>query len=334
MAITGNRPKIPTYLSEEVLTLALAASDPMALQRLPKADMHCHGLLSAPLSAFEAVLGYALPKPPVLFRDFSEFGGYLAVNLFPALRDLPSVHKLLRAGLEQMAQDGVTYAEVSIDLLLPEHLNITPQAVVQLVSDEKEHIAPRLHFAPEIGINRRIPIERLRDSFEVFLESDVFESVDLYDDEQMGDLLDMVDFFRRARDRGLTLKAHAGELCGPERVRETLDILEVDAIQHGIAAAMDPRLLDQLARQGTQLNVALASNISLGIAAGYENHPIHRLLAAGINVALGTDDFAVFGSSLSDEIRRLHRFGMRPFDLAKLRLGPPEGFARSTVAAC
>jgi adenosine deaminase len=173
----------------------------------------------------------------------------------------------------------------------------------------------------------------LRAPFEVFLASDVFESVDLYDDEQMGNLQDMVDFFRQARARGLTLKAHAGELCGPERIRETLEVLEVDAIQHGIAAVMDPKLLDQLAHQGTQLNVALASNISLGIAAGYENHPIHRLLAAGINVALGTDDFTVFGSSLSDEIRRLHRFGMRPFDLAKLRLGPPAGFAGPPVSA-
>lgn len=333
MAITGMGPKIPTHLSQEALSSALSSPDPTALRRLPKSDMHCHGLLSAPLSAFAAVLGHALPLPAVMFRNFNEFGGYLAANLFPALRDLASVRTLLRAGLEQMAQDGVTYAEVSIDLLLPLHLNLPPHAIVQLVNDEKERIAPRLYFAPEIGINRRLPIDRLRTSFEIFLQSNVFESVDLYDDESMGNLQDMVCFFEQARARGLTLKAHAGELCGPEKVHETLEVLNVDAIQHGISAVEDPALLDKLARRGTQLNVALASNISLGRAAGYEIHPIHRLLAAGVNVALGTDDFAVFGVSLSEEIRRLHQFGMRISDLAKLRLGPPQDMARSPHAA-
>jgi adenosine deaminase len=127
------------------------------------------------------------------------------------------------------------------------------------------------------------------------------------------------------REHGLGLKAHAGETCGPERVRETLDLLDVDALQHGVSAVEDPHLLEELARRETQLNIGLASNIALGIAGSYESHPIHTLLAAGVEVALGTDDFTIFGTSLCDEIRRLRRAGMRLRDLAKLRLGPPAG---------
>jgi adenosine deaminase len=124
-------------------------------------------------------------------------------------------------------------------------------------------------------------------------------------------------FFRLARERGLALKAHAGETCGPERVRETLEILEVDAIQHGVAAIQDPKLLEELARRGTQLNLGIASNIALGVAGSYDDHPIRTLLAAGVKVALGTDDFAIFGASLCDEISRLRRSGVRLGDLAK-----------------
>ena len=293
------------------------------LRALPKADVHCHALLNCPLSTYEQVLGHKLPPPPPRFRNFGEFGGYLASNLFPAIRSLDGIRALLRGGLERMAEEGVVYAEASLDLLLPMHIQAAPQAVIEVIAEERDRVAGRLRFAPEIGINRRVPPERLWPLFVAYVDSGVFCSVDLYDDERSGELHAFQRFFRFARERGLSLKAHAGETCGPERVRDTLELLEVDAIQHGVAAAEDPKLLEDLARRGTQLNLGIASNIALGVAGAYEDHPIRILLAAGVKVALGTDDFTIFGASLCDEILRLRRSGMRLRDLAKLRLGPP-----------
>ncbi len=85
----------------------------------------------------------------------------------------------------------------------------------------------------------------------------------------------------------------------------------------------DPRLLEELVERGIQLNLALASNLALGLASGYDTHAIHALVAAGVDVALGTDDFTLFGAGLCDEIRSLRRAGMALSELAKLRLGPP-----------
>jgi adenosine deaminase len=311
-----------TRIPEAALAAALAG-DAAGLRALPKADVHCHALLNAPLSAYEQVLGRTLPSPPARFGDFSQFGDYLSANLFPATRTLGGVRALVRAGLQRMADEGVVYTEASIDLLMPLHLRVPPAAVIELVAEERARIAPRLRWAPEIGINRRVPAERLWPGFVAHVESGVFASVDLYDDERQGDLRESARFFRLAREHGLVLKAHAGEICGPERIRETLELLEVDAIQHGIAAVRDPRLLDELARRGTQLNLALSSNLALGLAADFASHPIHALLGAGVNVALGTDDFTLFGASLCDEILCLHRAGMPVSELAKIRLGPP-----------
>jgi adenosine deaminase len=232
---------------------------------------------------------------------------------------------LLRGGLERMADEGVVYAEASIDLLMPLHINVPPSAVIDVIAEERDRIAARLRFAPEIGINRRIPPDRLWPTFVAYLDSGVFRSIDLYDDEQAGDLREFQRFYRLARARGLLLKAHAGETCGPDKIRDTVDLLDVDVIQHGIMAAHDPRLVHLLASRGIGLNIALASNIALGLAHGYQDHPIHALLAAGVSVALGTDDFTVFGVSLSDEIWCLHRAGMPLGELAKLCLGPPPG---------
>jgi len=317
----------PTRFSEAELALALGRGDRAialdGLRKLRKADVHCHALLNCPLSTYEAVLGYPLPAPPPRFRDFGEFGGYLATNLFPATRTLAGMRALLRGGLERMADEGVVYAEASIDLLMPLHMQLTPSAVIDLVAEERDRIAGRLCFAPEIGINRRVEPDKLWPLFLAYLDSGIFRAIDLYDDERAGDLLELRRFYRLAAERGLVLKAHAGETRGPDKIRETLDILEVDVIQHGIGAVFDPELLHLLAKQGTQLNVGVASNIALGLAGGYENHPIHRLVASGVNVALGTDDFTVFQTGLCEEIWRLFRAGMPIRELAKLRIGAP-----------
>jgi adenosine deaminase len=317
-----------TTLSETELASALAgpAERDIAiegLRKLPKADVHCHALLNCPLATYEAVLGHKVPAPPLRFRDFGEFGGYLATNLFPATRTLAGMRALLRGGLERMADEGVVYAEASIDLLMPLHIKVAAGAVIDIVAEERDRIADRLCFAPEIGINRRISPDKLWPTFQAYLDSEVFRSIDLYDDERSGDLTEFQRFYRLARERGLWLKAHAGETCGPDKIRETLDTLDVDVIQHGIAAVQDSELIHLLAKLGTQLNVGVASNVALGVAGGYENHPIHALVAAGVNVALGTDDFTVFGTGLCDEIWRLRRSGMPLRHLAKLRLGPP-----------
>jgi adenosine deaminase len=317
-----------TTLPEAALTSALAKSNDgasalEALAKIAKADVHCHALLNCPLATYESVLGYRLPPPPARFRDFGEFGGYLATNLFPAIRTLPGMRALLRGGLERMAGEGVVYAEASIDLLMPLHINVAPEQVIDMIAEERDRIASRLQFAPEIGINRRVAPDKLWATFHTYLDSGVFRAIDLYDDERAGDMREFRRFYRSAHERGLLLKAHAGETCGPDKIREALDVLEVDVIQHGITAVQDRALLDRLAARGTQLNVGVASNVALGVAGGYENHPIHALLAAGVTVALGTDDFAVFGTGLCDELWRLRRAGMPIRDLAKLKNGPP-----------
>lgn len=319
-------PRFPTTIPENQLAAALAGNDNVptpALRALPKADVHCHALLNCPLSTYEAVLGHPLPHPPPRFRDFGEFGGYLAANLFPAIRSAPGIRALLRGGLERMADEGVAYAEASIDLLLPSHAQIPLRSLIDIVAEERDRIAGRLCFAPEIGINRRVEPDRLWPIFVEYVNSGVFCSIDLYDDERSGDLRGFQRFYQLARERGLLLKAHAGEICGAEQVRETINILDVDVIQHGVSAAGDPQLLDQLARRGIQLNLCITSNIALGVAGSYEHHPIRTLLSAGVNVAIGTDDFTLFRSGLCDEILRLRRAGVRLADLAKVRLGPP-----------
>jgi adenosine deaminase len=112
---------------------------------------------------------------------------------------------------------------------------------------------------------------------------------------------------------------HAGELCGPESVRACLDFLGADRIGHGIRAAEDPRLLEQLAARGTTLEVCPSSNVGLGVFPTLGDVPLKELLAAGVPLSLGADDPLLFGSRLLEQYTICRNvFGLDDETLASL----------------
>jgi len=106
--------------------------------------------------------------------------------------------------------------------------------------------------------------------------------------------------FQLAAEAGLGCSVHAGEWAGPDSVREALR-LPVSRIGHGVRSIEDPSLVEELAERGTVLEVCPTSNVVLGIYPTYEDHPLPRLLEAGLRVTLGSDDPPYFGASIGGE---------------------------------
>jgi len=119
---------------------------------------------------------------------------------------------------------------------------------------------------------------------------------------------------------------HAGEIGGPEKVREAVELLGVERIGHGIAAIHDPSLMDLLADRRIPLEICPGSNILTGAlarqlsqpAASIESHPLPQLLRHGIPVTLSTDDPPMFHTDLATEYRNAHRMGLSDPELASL----------------
>lgn len=107
--------------------------------------------------------------------------------------------------------------------------------------------------------------------------------------------------FRRAREGGLYTTVHAGESSGPEGVRDAIEVLGADRIDHGVRAVEDPRLVEELAEWGICLGVCPSSNVTLGLYPDLPSHPIEALRRAGVAVTLNTDDPGLLGCSLEDE---------------------------------
>jgi adenosine deaminase len=106
--------------------------------------------------------------------------------------------------------------------------------------------------------------------------------------------------FRIAAEAGLGCTVHAGEWAGPESVRGGLE-LPVSRIAHGVRSIEDPELVEELAARGTFLECCPTSNVVLGIYPSYEEHPLPRLVEAGVRVTLGSDDPPYFGASIGGE---------------------------------
>jgi aminodeoxyfutalosine deaminase len=116
--------------------------------------------------------------------------------------------------------------------------------------------------------------------------------------------------FAIARDGGLGAVPHAGEVAGPESVRNALDMLRADRIRHGIRAEEDAGLVRELAARGTVLDVCPLSNLRTGVVASLGEHPLPRLVAAGVRCSISTDDPAMFDTDLTRDYEAATSLGL------------------------
>jgi adenosine deaminase len=119
-------------------------------------------------------------------------------------------------------------------------------------------------------------------------------------------------WFDRARAAGLHSAPHAGEHDGPASVWGAVRALGAERIGHGVRAVEDPALVAYLAEHRIPLDVCPLSNVRLGVAPSLEQHPLPKLLDAGVTVTLNSDDPSLFNTSLSEDYATL----AEPFGLS------------------
>jgi aminodeoxyfutalosine deaminase len=118
--------------------------------------------------------------------------------------------------------------------------------------------------------------------------------------------------FRLAKSLGLGSVPHAGEVAGAASVRGALEALGADRLRHGIRAEEDPGLVRELAGRGTVLDVCPLSNLRTGAVRSLADHPLPRLVAAGVRCSISTDDPAMFDTDLTRDYEAACSFGLDP----------------------
>src|SRR6185312_1354762 len=125
--------------------------------------------------------------------------------------------------------------------------------------------------------------------------------------------------FARCRDLGYPVVAHAGEEGPAAYVRDSLDILKVRRVDHGVRAADDPALVDRLVREGVPLTVCPMANVRLGVFNSFAEHNLKTLFERGVKVTVNSDDPSYFGAYLGDILKHcVSELGMGFSDIVHL----------------
>ena len=103
-----------------------------------------------------------------------------------------------------------------------------------------------------------------------------------------------------AKDQALRLTCHAGESAGPESIWGALN-LGAERIGHGLTAAQDAELIEELAHRQVPVEICITSNLKTGCCLQLQDHPVRKYFDAGLMIALNSDDPAMFGTTLDRE---------------------------------
>jgi adenosine deaminase len=128
-----------------------------------------------------------------------------------------------------------------------------------------------------------------------------------------------VNFFRACRDKGFRITIHAGEEGPASYVREAIELLGVDRIDHGNACLGDPALVRDLVERKIPLTVCPLSNLRLKVVPSLEQHPLKAMMDAGLHVTINSDDPPYFDGYVSENmIECQHALGLTANDIAGL----------------
>jgi adenosine deaminase len=284
--------------------------DIRTFRALPKSDLHNHCLLGGKRSVIEKFYGKKFRKFKAAEIGIGELNRWIGSELRPFFQLPGAFEKAVEAAFIQAKFDGVTRLEMSIDVTFGTMFRVTAEKIVSTLKYYHQAVAPEIDFLPELGFPRNQSLRKLLACFEPYPDFNYFRSVDLYDDEFAQPIANFRELYRYARSLGMKCKAHAGEFGSADSVKEAVETLELDAVQHGIGAADSPEVMKWLADHHIVLNVCPASNIKLKRVRSYKTHPIRILFDHGIKVTINTDDALVFGDGVSEQYLKLYKAGV------------------------
>jgi len=301
-----------------------------------KAELHCHiEGAAAPELVIKQAQKYNADVTPFIkdgsfvWRDFTSFlAAYdFAADLFRTEEDYA---RLADHYLTSLARDGAIYSEVFTS---PDHARkagLSPAAYTNALGEGMARAKAKTGIEGRMIVTgvRHFGVESVEAAarFAAKCGHPLVTGYGMAGEERFGDLEDYVRAFEIAREAGLGITVHAGELAGWESVAAALDHIRPSRIGHGVRAIENPDLVKRIADEGVVLECCPVSNIELKVFDGFGSHPFTKLKAAGCKVTLNSDDPPYFWTTLK-----------REYDVAREHFGLDEkaltGITRTAIEA-
>jgi adenosine deaminase len=286
------------------------------IQRLPKAELHLHieGTLEPEMMMTLAQRNrIKLPYGSVAeirnaynFRDLQTF-----LDIYYAgaqvLRKAQDFYDLTSAYLKRVAEDNVRHVEIFFDPQTHTERDVEFATVIDgiygALQDGQSQLG--ITFRLIMCFLRHLSAEAAMATLEEALAfKDNIHAVGLDSSEAGHPPSKFVSVFDRARTEGFLTVAHAGEEGPPAYIREALDLLKVERIDHGVRCLEDQALVQRLVEEQIPLTVCPLSNVKLRVFETLEQHNLKLLLQRGLCATINSDDPAYFGGYIGENFLR------------------------------
>lgn len=293
----------------------------LTIETMPKVELHRHLEGSLRVSTLiDIARQHSITVPTSLMRlstlvqvqreEPYNFENFLAkfntLRLF--YRSPEVIHRVTQETVEDAAKDNVRYMELRFTPVALSRAERFPLAdVVDWVCEST------LEASRKFGIKvKLIPSVNRHESVELaeqvaWLSAAKMDygivGLDLAGNEAQFPAEPFIGIFREARQSGLKVAVHAGEWGGPENIRQAIDQFEADRIGHGVRVLEDEYTVSLARDRQTCFEVCVTSNFQTGVVKELAQHPLKKMIDAGLNVTLNTDDPSISQITLSNEYK-------------------------------
>ena len=300
---------------------------------LPKVELHVHleGSI-APSTVVELAARHGVTLTPEETApryapgNFDQFiENFIWITSF--LRAPEDYALIARRFAESLQRQNVLYAEVTLSIGVMFRRNQDPAANFAALRDAAAEVpGVQLKYifdaVRQWGATAAMEVARIAAE----LRSPDIIAYGIGGDELGLPTIDLRPVYEFVAAQGMHRLIHAGEIGGPEIVREAVELLGAERIGHGIGVMRDERTMDFIAARNIPLEICPTSNLRTGAlarqigraTAGYDQHPLPSFFRRGLPVTLSSDDPSMFETTVSDEYRHAHRMGLAPGELVSL----------------
>jgi adenosine deaminase len=293
--------KFKMYLQENSLK---------GLESIPKSDLHSHAGRGGSITYIEQLANVKITPPSEPFNSLNEMNQWLNDNVKCYCPGFSGYLKRVEAAFVQAKNDNI--AVLALSFAIDEIAGCgTIDNFISIMDGMHKKFAPETEFLPDLALGYE---PGQQDKLDEIFSANWFRGIDICNYSSCYSMNELKKICKKSRDSKLILKAHIGEFGGADDVMRYAEELELNQIQHGIAAADSPQIMKWLAKHKIQLNVCPTSNIMLKNSMNYQSHQIRKLFDFGVPVTINSDDLIIFNATVSQEYLNLYNAGLMTAD--------------------
>lgn len=311
---------------------------PEEFRRLPKVELHRHLEGSLRLSTMLDIArkhGMTIPANVVRLsrlvqvqdEDNFTFDNFLAKfnTLRMFYRSPEVIERITHEAVEDAARDNVRYLELRFTPVALSRAERFPLEnvvdwVVKAAKEAEKKYKVMVRLIASVNRHEAIELAEQVAWIAVAKGRENIVGLDLAGNEAEFPARPFLSLFKEARQSGLSVTIHAGEWSGAANVREAIEVFGAQRIGHGVRVLEDD-FTTALAREtGTAFEVCMTSNYQTGVVSELNAHPAPKMLSAGLNVTLNTDDPSISQITLGNEYRMAVQDLKIPLETLKQRV--------------